>query len=406
LGSYKALYHVLEQWAHLEGFYTLPAAFPWCLLVLVRFEAGALVAEVLRFWHDAAGNSTETRTRIFEVGFADENGSRAVRSTVTFHDEAGPVSAPGAMLGPLPATVAGAGRDVRRFRFHEAILPRWIAARKGFCVQVGCEQPTLPARAEADEEEDWADALDCWDPGHDVNATITSRMIEQLLKAAGGSLNLALVRSPEDYMLADMAAPQLRPGLYVGDYGHNMYGQFAHEVLLIEYKEIEGRNAKSLFERPFEGGDVPQEIRNALEEVSATGAPCPTSFLMGTKITGDIHVPAGQKTFVALCTPEPLRDSLCRERGLDQMPTNVINRRSRRQEPVIRCWPGFGTLAFPGFAGPSWAPGWLVQLGDGPVGDRFGFTWSRDQDVVVLECVQAQAAAPFLNRKWLPEALQ
>ena len=76
----------------------------------------------------------------------------------------------------------------------------------------------------------------------------------------------------------------------------------------------------------------------------------------------------------------------------------------------VRAWRGWGTLAFPGFMHPSWAGGWLVQLGDNSsTGDhRFGFVWDRDQSrgAVVLHWVASQDACPFLQRSWLPEDLR
>lgn len=90
-------------------------------------------------------------------------------------------------------------------------------------------------------------------------------------------------------------------------------------------------------------------------------------------------------------------------------PTILANRSAAgKQEKVARAWRGFGTLACPGFHSPSWAAGWLVQFEDGLTngGNRFGFAWDRDQDVVVLDWIDAQDACPFLQRSWLPEDLQ
>jgi hypothetical protein len=37
LSSYEALYSVLQKWGPLEGFYQIANAFPWGMLVLLRF---------------------------------------------------------------------------------------------------------------------------------------------------------------------------------------------------------------------------------------------------------------------------------------------------------------------------------------------------------------------------------
>lgn len=429
LRSYRALYRLLEQWAALEGFYTLPAAFPWCLLVLVRFEAGVLVAEAIRFCNSQTnGQMLETRVRLFEVTFEDADcGQHGVRASVRFPaDVTGQLSG-GATLAPLPATVPSILAEALQFEYGYEVVPRWIAASRGLCVQVAPEASdhagTAPDGGDAGAgagvgapATEFLERLSTWVPrarlgaidSEDRSATAlellearTATMVMQLLEASR-SLTLALVRSPADCALADDVAPRLHPGLYVGDYAHAMYGQFRHEVLLVEHRECGREGLEALFARPFEGGGVPSCLTATLEAAGYTGEP--TGFLVGTKVTGDVHVPAGQATFVALCSPPALSASLEQARGLPIQ--QVVNRSSGAREDVLRSWPGYGTLATFGFGNPSWAPGWLVQLRTGRDGDRFGFVWSRNQDAVVLEYVQAQQSCPFLSRKWLPEALR
>jgi len=211
------------------------------------------------------------------------------------------------------------------------------------------------------------------------------------------------VRSPADYTpFGDGTGPQMMPGLYVGDYGH--YGQFSSEVLLVEYKEVSKDQVESLFARPFEGSGAPAQLRQAITELGDAEED-PLCFLIGTKVTGDVHVPAGQTSFVALCGPAALRGTLGSSRG--EAPQLVTNRRSQQPERVHDAWPGWGTLAMFGFRSPSWAEGYLIQLDGGLTGTtRFGFSWNRDAEIVVLEYVQAQQTSPFQNRRWLPEALR
>lgn len=227
------------------------------------------------------------------------------------------------------------------------------------------------------------------------------------LLARTGSWPLALVRSPIEYELDDPTAPHLRAGLYVGNFGHHFYGQFRYEVILVELRECSTLDeARALFRRPFEdGGGMPQEVEQVLSELPAGEK---STFIVGQKVTGDFHVPAGQASFIVLLGPRSARDRLDRARG--EPPRVVSNRTTHEQERIRESWPGFGTLAMPGFGGPTWADGWLVRLEprDGEPGgaDRFGFMWDRNQDAVILEYLRAQTTSPFLSRKWLPEGLR
>ena len=97
---------------------------------------------------------------------------------------------------------------------------------------------------------------------------------------------------------------------------------------------------------------------------------------VGRKVTGDVHVPMGANTFVALLEPSHLLGAVVSARS-------HLSRRTRARggvtEPVVRAWPGFGTLSFPGFQSPSWDSGWLVQLEDDASGTRFAFIWASRQ---------------------------
>lgn len=429
LRSYRALYRVLEQWAVLEGYYTVPSGFPWCLLVLLRFQAGALVGEVIRFASPSRSSqsrrpagrmSLETRAKIFEITFsADEENDFSVQASVTFPGDASGLLSRNATLEPLPATLRASLVEAEQFPHPQEIIPRWIPARLGLTIKVADadaqealelrekrRQPLLP------EEEALAALLGArqrrmrlWRPDAvDTADSIEEHSVQMFMELLeeSRSLSLSLVRSPVEAALEDATAPRLSPGLYVGDYGHSMYGQYRHEVLLVEYRECGVEGLEALFARPFESA-LPTELTAALEAVGAENVGS-MGFLVGSKVTGDVHVPAGQTTFVALCSSPELRLQL--DRAREPAASVVINRGNREIEEVIRAWPGFGTLAMFGFGQPSWAPGWLVQLEPTSDGDRFGFVWSRNQETIVLEYVQAQSTSPFLSRKWLPESLR
>eukprot|EP00927_Polykrikos_kofoidii_P042614 TRINITY_DN36645_c0_g1_i1.p1 TRINITY_DN36645_c0_g1~~TRINITY_DN36645_c0_g1_i1.p1 ORF type:complete len:523 (-),score=76.48 TRINITY_DN36645_c0_g1_i1:26-1594(-) len=410
ISSWKALYRTLEQWAVLQGFYSLPSAFPWCLLALLRFEKGSLVAEVVRFCQgrDENGNGIqhEVYIRLFEISFSEEAGD--VHASITFPaDSEGILSGRVANVEPLPAEVAGMLRIAEGFRHSEQVIPRWISAVRGLSIVLDGQNQDQQAQ----ESQEYIEGLNCWGSdglddagGAAALEEVTSRMVLTLL-ASAGSLPLALARSPVDYILDDLNAPHLRPGFYVGNYGHNFYGQFRNEVILVEFKKCTRDTVHTLFARPFvAGSQVPDELQIAMNQDGGDTF----SFLVGTKITGDFHVPAGQTTFVALLAPTLAKQ--CLDENRTGTPREVRNRVTGVVEQVRSSWPGFGTLAFPMFQRASWAGGWLVRLQtDGGLdasADRFGFMWNRDQDMIVLDYIRAQTTSPFLNRKWLPEGLR
>jgi hypothetical protein len=227
------------------------------------------------------------------------------------------------------------------------------------------------------------------------------------------------------------AEPQLRPGLYVGDYSHNeVYGLYGNESLLLERRSFaldggDGHQAlRALFTRT-EGqagaGQGPDEWLQAqiaehssdmlgrflewlrLAPRTAEGNLC--TLLIGRKVTGDMHVPMGAATFVACLDPR-----------LDEMPSQAMPLHIRTlrsdEERVARGWVGFGTLAYPGFQRSSWDQGWLVQLEDNAEGRRFAFVWGSrlSTRANTLTQVVAQSTACFVGENeamrpyWPPAA--
>ena len=163
-------------------------------------------------------------------------------------------------------------------------------------------------------------------------------------------------------------------------------------------------------------------------------------FCVGRKVTGDAHVPAGAASWGALCYPPVYSSSPAgaandaksssseansgsSAAGDDELAgdgsgfphfqpaTSVVGRHNNARIPVNRAWPGWGTLAFPGFERPSWSDGQLCQLRggggsgggseDGEDNDdgRFAFMWDREesQPATVLKWLSVQQEYPFVN---------
>mmetsp|Transcript_153531 Transcript_153531/g.270962 ORF Transcript_153531/g.270962 Transcript_153531/m.270962 type:complete len:423 (+) Transcript_153531:28-1296(+) len=249
-----------------------------------------------------------------------------------------------------------------------------------------------------------------WSPGKlfetpEGAKEMTEAMLQDMLGKCKCPCDLALIRSPEDFVPQENDFLGVRPGLYVGDYGHAFYGQYRTEVLLVEYISITPEQLQAEIDRPSlvfarpEGEPAPRNLGRL------RGIDAPLTFMRGVKQCGDFHVPMGATTFVVVCGPREACEALAEGA---KFPERIINRTTGQMERVARAWRGFGTLATPGFRSPSWANGWLVQLQDNDANGahRFGYVWDRDQDAVVLQWLVAQDTCPFLQRAWLPEDLQ
>ena len=227
--------------------------------------------------------------------------------------------------------------------------------------------------------------------------------------------------------------PFIHPGLYVGAYGDN-YGQHKYEVLQIEYRRFlvgpsdfdawpEGSVWAAMHQEVFDGRHDPAgvggeaggsflahptcavlgQVHAALVAAAAHGASngggggeggesggggVEAVFCVGKKVTGDVHVPAGAATWAALVSPPPFArhapghapghaaaDPAASVDAAGRLAsfvaaTTVRERHVGAREPVVRGWPGWGTLAFPGFRQPSWSSGQLCQLASAPCGGQ------------------------------------
>jgi len=435
--SSQGLYRVLEQWTPCEGYYVLSPAFPWGLLVLVRIAAGQVSADVIRFVPRDDGSFSEVSISLFKVSFSEDRPGvvRSIISGACWGDAEILVSAldPQDLVartevaGFFPsAKIAQAGLfETRRALRLQSWLPGEAdpddssdddvaASGKRHVKASGYANIPRPSRlmasmlqgSSSDSEPEAACRTAAWEVGvllesEELAQDRTEMMLKDMLQLCNIPCDLALLRGPEDFVPRDPGVPRIRPGLYVGDYGHTMYGQFRTEVLLLEHISLsademieESKSPTRVFGRP-EDENPPPELRELVNLHSEI------TFMRGVKQCGDFHVPIGATTFVAVCGPP----AACSALDSFRCPAMVLNRQTRQMEEVRRSWRGWGTLAAPGFSRPSWAGGWLVQVGDDAHnGDnRFGFVWDRNQDAVVLRWIGLQDSSPFLQRAWLPE---
>lgn len=408
--SPQGLYKALEQWAPAEGYYVFTPAFPWGLLVLVRMYKGYVHADVVRFVPQAGSiGFEEVLVPLFKVTLSEQH-----PGTVSSGLEASWLTA--AEVSSLDASELQAHTAMARlFPSLRIGVTRFFHARRAMRISQQIKEDL--DEAESEERRPGSGGLclsESWESGQmlptrEEAVSHTELMMKDMLSSGAIPCDLALIRGPEDFVPHEPSLPRIRPGLYVGDYGHSFYGQYRTEVLLVDYvtlthealrQELSAPSASSgrIFARPLDG-DPP-----ALEAVLQLQND--VTLMRGVKQCGDVHVPMGATSFVAVAGPPEASLALAAATAYDLgPPRKVLNRQTNEWEEVIRSWRGFGTLASPGFQYPSWAGGWLVQLRDDTRQgghNRFGFVWDRNQDAVVLHWIELQDTCPFLQRSWLP----
>lgn len=220
-------------------------------------------------------------------------------------------------------------------------------------------------------------------------------------------LNFQYVDGPSHELVEDISIsesmPVIRPGLYCGIYHPEMYGKFCNEILLVEYRryrvrqstwdETWGRIHSEVFDKRDED-EMMTQIKTHLRESGSSEL----VFVVGRKVTGDMHVPAGKSSFGALV--HPLLPSPDPELPRVEYARSTDHGGGMTSLRVVRQWHGFGTLAYPVFRNPSTAPGILLQLENDADGNhRFGFLWNRSSDeTIVLNWLPIQDKYPWFHR--------
>eukprot|EP01043_Picozoa_sp_COSAG02_P030941 COSAG02_NODE_1999_length_10148_cov_15.105483_3_plen_582_part_00 len=160
---------------------------------------------------------------------------------------------------------------------------------------------------------------------------------------------------PQPHAAARTMMPQ--PGLYCGDYGP-FYAPFNVEIIQVHYEELDETES----------------------DVTTAG------WLYGTKVTGDVHVCMGMRTFRVQIQAGDTRD-VEQQPQADRPPVWADAAAAMRDidmaagaDDVLRCWPGYGTLAQMGGRAAHEEPGNLVLWASG----QLAFCWDRGQSPVLL----------------------
>ena len=427
LSSWKSLYRVLHEWIPREGFYSLLEANPWGMIVRMRFHEGAFVGEMLCPREESqtlAGQNAFKYEQVLRIQFSKEDGSierahvvyeQASQSGGTAESENG-LSGTSKVADARPnakeeaiITLEGCNHAIvhpfRHFTGFPAVVPsaraiqiRPMSASTGLISRLrsfASHSSVLDALQPTSQRERVAREM-----LHNPSSSTSNAGTFCHLFAHMGNLNLTLdwIDGPTrtSSFVYREGMPLLRPGLYSGVY-EEVYGKYKREVILIEYRQ---------YKLPLETREdvwklIGKEIFNQNEQRDSTDAFLAVQtgvnaalgnsedsvvFVVGRKITGDVHVPMRQLTFGAIVHPALILP------GADGEKPNIGVVRDRggmnQNHQVTHSWSGWGTLAYPRFESPSWSRGMLVQVerstnGAGSSGqekdDSFGFVWSRER---------------------------
>lgn len=416
-------YKTLERWGPTEGYYAFTPAFPWGLLVLVRLQQGRVQADVVRFIPRVSGiGFDEVLVPLFKVSLAEDHGGLTSSLEAPWFAEAD-------ISSIEPSELKAHTGKARLFPTLRIVSSRFFEARRALRISHPGHAGAFDADDVSNHDLDKSNVAhraraaasgiclcDSWESGQlfasrEEACRRTEFMLKDMLASGAIPCDLALIRAPQDFAGHADSLPRIWPGLYVGDYGHIVYGQFRPEVLLVEYltlthealcREVTRPSTSllRLFARPLDG--QPPDLEAILQ------LNMDVTIMRAVKQCGDYHVPMGGTTFIAIVGPPEASAALARASGV-RPPTVSLNRETFELEAVCRSWRGFGTLASPGFQYPCWAGGWLVQLkGDSRLGshNHFRFLWDRNHRPIVLHWIALQDTYNFLQRRWLPADLR
>jgi hypothetical protein len=151
----------------------------------------------------------------------------------------------------------------------------------------------------------------------------------------------------------------LKPGFYAGK---NDRRHFQHHL---RYEVVQVRNHQLHTASRNEADEIMLSFQESIKASKTDSLPSIVdlvksnhrgrfAFVSGRKITGDINVPTGELSWVAITST--LRDVA----DFPTPPVVLINGRQCHQ--VTNAWPGWKQVARPFYCDSSWKKGWLLEL--------------------------------------------
>jgi len=438
ISSWMSTYAILEEWTPKIGFYNILNANPWGMIVVLHFRHGELVGEIL--WYGGydkdhkGGHEEDESERLmlhdlvciskFALPFFGGGASRAPVASGTLLDQI-PIQAsrvtdtntaiPSGALN-LPQRLGGDGGVMFTFvsNLFTALAPH--PTTQALCIEpLHGQEEELAEASEELQDDPWNPFYTSCSMYHMIyklwNASKTTTTLEQhntslileYVKLPSFSVYHHFLQSSSSSSSSRENVAYIKPGLYSGSYDNTLYGKFSREVVLVEYIKYDltpNANNDAVWEEIHEtifrstkqrdDANLFQNLRTLIER-NYTSSP-EIIFVLGKKVTGDIHVSAGNISWGAVVYPhvdfqEVMNHGVGGAAATTSMsshrPNQIRDRCNAKLYDIQRKWFGFGTLAYPGFRDAGWSPGHLVYLGKtmaSSSSDAFGFSWDGQEE--------------------------
>jgi len=397
VGGYKNLFQILVSWAPLEGWYTLCDAWPWGFLVLIKFCDGMLCGEVVSV--SQQDNSMAPlidgydcqRKRIFEISF-DSSGN-ATCTVIGKKSESFGVKWKGGSTDSnsyhkVKKSDVFRSLQIRNDFSDEEVFPR----NDGLLFHIShiLKNERDVDRNEIHPEPFFSDLSEV-DDSISVPTPTCTDIIETLLQRETpvykykqnirrpsyinrlqdyhpNGLLFEYLSGPEGRPLGNRAkaskvmfqnAQPLQPGFYVGKNDRLFFHRhLKHEVLQVRNHQLHTASRN-------EADEILISFQETLKASKTDSLPSfvdifksnhreSFAFVSGKKVTGDIYVPTGELSWIAITST--LRDMT----SFPTPPTELVNGPQRHE--VTNAWPGWKQVARPFYCDSSWKNGWLLEL--------------------------------------------
>lgn len=436
--SWRRLYHVLERFLPMEGFYTLLESNPIGMLFRFHFRDGRFVGSMMSPKYQDGDDDFFEDIPIFQLSFTETSHAARLLGSLSVRFGSVPEGMRReAMIAisryPNMHSLKIEGRridiDLKEYNDEEDTEKKSIVSSI-----LGSVYNSMRVLLNNDEEDaafrrtPFRRLMYAWHPmnsdegdsrnNYDGVSGKPLSMLRELVSVlrtskSSQSLTFRYVNGPDE--IDDVyrkGMPIIPSGIYHGCY-NRMYGKFRREVILVYYKKYSWTSnlervecEKRMREEIFSNGVNQSDPENLFRKISSqfNSLKGHAVWVLGRKVTGDYHVTCDRLTFCALVSHQvSQKDSfakitMVRDRGDDG---------HGKTYPVLRRFIGCGTLAFPGFTSPHWDEGRLVQIECEDRSPSFAFVWGREQDFdsdapaegTVLRWVKDQDRFPFFSRR-------
>jgi len=339
----------------------LETCFPWGLLLQLRFVGGEFIGEVFNLTE----GGKQDKVKFLSVTFKNNSEGSNIDNSLGINS---------IEVCGLPATHFQATKPSIALNSN-LLFPRWkkqVSFPPALTLQVSISQPpdtnSVAVHGKLCQEY-WStkilrrtnDAL-----LRNITTLLNVSRSFQMRQVNGPFQNCfspnQFFPTPKHY---EIGFPNLKQGLYVGNYHPELYGQFSQEVISITFQIYDFTSETSLasFNKDiFRGNKMDAVLKLVNDSCVQQDDKKNVVFIVGRKVTGDPNVPMGAVTFFGIVHPKapPQVSEFVEQTVKIKIVKNGTQTVTR--VPVRTKWPGFGTLSITGFIDPSWDSCCLLQI--------------------------------------------